>query len=96
MDGARKRRLRGRFYGVLDAVNGILAAIEPRVRECERRWRGRIERREDVRDLDHGQDGYDQRLLSNSRIDLPILRRMNEFSDTTKVGGVELHRTGAW
>ena len=78
--GARKRRVRGRFYSVLDAVKGVLVDAEPRVRECERRRTERIERREVVRDLDHGHDGHDQRPSSNSR----SIRR---FSDATKLGG---------
>ena len=80
MAGARKRRVRGRFYSVLDAVKGLLADAKPRVRECERRRTERIERREVVRDLDHGHDGHDQRPSSNSR----SIRR---FSDATKLGG---------
>ena len=80
MAGARKRRVRGRFYSVLDAVKGMLADVEPRVRKCERRRTERIERREVVRDLDHGHDGHDQRPSSNSR----SIRRS---SDATKLGG---------
>ena len=74
MAGARKRRVRGRFYSVLDAVKGMLADTEPRVRECERRRTERIERREVVRDLDHGHDGHDRRPDSNSR----SIRRFSE------------------
>ena len=75
MAGARKRRVRGRFYSVLDAVKGVSADTEPRIRECKRRRTERIKRREVVRDLDHGHDGRDQRAAwLEFAVDSSILR----------------------